>query len=188
MRIKDSAQFSPYSGVELGNTGDIDHIIPRAHPKWGTLNDEANLIFTNEQDNRVVKGNSEFSLSDLHPSYKNHVFGTADDSQIEKIIKEEIGNGQGGQFNFGRYFNFIELTGRQQKAFRHALFLTGDPLRKLVINTINHRTRRWLTELKDTLRKFWANTLYKKGKKNQQAHLLSFDYFWRAKHRGQFPG
>ncbi len=176
-RIKGSAQLSPYSGVELGNTGDIDHIIPRAHPKWGTLNDEANLIFTNEQDNRVVKGNSEFSLSDLHPSYKNHVFGTADDSQIEKIIKEEIGNGQGGQFNFGRYFNFIELTERQQKAFRHALFLIGDPLRKLVINTINHRTRTLVNGTQRYFAEVLANTLYKKAKRINKHHLLSFDYF-----------
>ncbi len=177
-RIKESTQFSPYSGVELGNTGDIDHIIPRAHPKWGTLNDEANLIFTSEQDNRASKGDSEFSLSDLHPRYKRYVFGTADDSRIEKQIKDTIGDGQGGQFKFGRYFNFINLTKEQQRAFRHALFLKiGDPLRELVISTINHRTKSLVNGTQRYFAEVLANALYKKAKRIDKHHLLSFDYF-----------
>ncbi len=177
-RVRKSTQISPYSGVTLGNTGDIDHIIPRAHPKWGTLNDEANLIFTSEQDNRANKGDSEFSLSDLHPHYKRHVFGTADDSRIEKRIKDTIGDGQGGQFKFGRYFNFINLTKEQRKAFRHALFLkAGDPLRELVISTINHRTKSLVNGTQRYFAEVLANALYKKAKRIDKHHLLSFDYF-----------
>ena len=39
------ASISPYSGEYLGESGDLDHIIPRSHEKWGTLNDEAKPDF-----------------------------------------------------------------------------------------------------------------------------------------------
>ncbi len=177
-RIKKSASCSPYSGKELGNEGDLDHIIRRNHPRWGTLNDEANLIFTSVQDNRTEKGESEYSLSDLHQNYKQQVFESTNDSQIEKQIKEEIGNGLDGHFKFGRYFNFTNLTDRQQVAFRHALFLhVDDPLRELVLNSINHRIKTYVNGTQRYFAEVLANTLYKKARKINKHHLLSFDYF-----------
>lgn len=176
-RIKGSVPCSPYSGDEIGNSGDLDHIIPRHHPRWGTLNDEANMIYTSKRDNRDEKGNSEYSLANLHKNYKEQVFGTTCDLQITEHIKDVIGDGLDGQFKFGRYFNFLDLTNEQQTAFRHALFLIDDPLRQLVLNAINHRTKTLVNGTQRYFAEVLANSLYKKAKKINKHHLLSFDYF-----------
>ena len=179
-RIKGAAgNISPYSGADVGGDGDSDHIIPRSHPKWGTLNDEANLIYTSLEDNRYTKGaHKHFTLSSLHDNYKNTVFNKIDNSEIAEWIKAEIWNEEKEDFTFGRYLSFVNLTPDQQKAFRHALFLTdGCPLREAVIDAINHRTKTLVNGTQRYFAEVLANELYKKAKAIKKHHLLSFDYF-----------
>ena len=179
-RIKAVANnISPYSGDNVGGDGDLDHIIPRSHPKWGTLNDEANLIYTSLKDNRDRKGaHKHYTLSDLHYKYKYTVFNKDDDSEIAEWIKAEIWDEEKEDFTFGRYLSFVNLTPNQQKAFRHALFLKdGDPLREAVIDAINHRTKTLVNGTQRYFAEVLANELYKKAKVIKKHHLLSFDYF-----------
>ena len=172
------ASISPYSGEPLGESGDLDHIIPRSHEKWGTLNDEANLIFTSETDNRNIKGSNEYSLNHLHDDYKCKQFDeTTDNQAIEDWIIEQIGDADGEDFKFGPYRSFINLTLEQQKAFRHALFLVNHPLREKVVNAIDHRTRTLVNGTQRYFAETLANGLYKKAKAINKQHLLSFDYF-----------
>ena len=171
-------KISPYSGETVGNDGDLDHIIPRSHPEWGTLNDEANRIYTSKQDNREVKGNRIYTISDLHDNYKNSVFSTTDSSEIAKWIISTIWDEDKEDFKFGRFFSFIDLDHNQQKAFRHALFLEhGNPLRDAVISAINHRTKTFVNGTQRYFTEALANELYKKAKAINRHHLLSFDYF-----------
>ncbi|KFJ63698.1 hypothetical protein DR81_1248 [Francisella tularensis] len=60
-RIKEFAKgISAYSGANLtdgdfdGAKEELDHIIPRSHKKYGTLNDEANLICVTRDDNKNI--------------------------------------------------------------------------------------------------------------------------------------
>ena len=176
-RIKQAGNnISPYSGDTVGNDGDLDHIIPRSHEKWGTLNDEANLIFTSQQDNRNEKKNEKYFLENLNIKYKKEQFGTDDKQKIQDWIIDQIGDGTGEDFKFGKYRSFINLTPDQQKAFRHALFLIGHPLRKKVINAINNRTRTLVNGTQRYFAEVLANTLYKKAKSIKKGNLLSFDY------------
>ena len=179
-RIKAVANnISPYSGANVGGDGDLDHIIPRSHPKWGTLNDEANLIYTSLEDNRDRKGaHKHYTLSNLHYNYKNTVFNKIDDSEIAEWIKTKIWDEKNEDFTFGRYLSFVNLTPDQQKAFRHALFLKdGDPLRETVIDAINHRTKTLVNGTQRYFAEVLGNELYKKAKAIKKHHLLSFDYF-----------
>ena len=129
-RLKGSAQgVCAYKGTSLGN-GEIDHIIPQAS-KYGTLNDEANLIYVSNLGNQD-KGKQSIFLTDLHSRYKREIFDNKTDEQIKQFIYDEL-EGKNKQstdtdtdsdhFTFGRYLSFINLTDDQQKAFRHALFL-----------------------------------------------------------------
>ena len=169
--------ISPYSGELLGDSGDLDHIIPRSHENWGTLNDETNLIFTSEQDNRNRKGNEEYSLENLRENYKQAQFGSADAQDIERWIIDQIGAGEGENFKFGPYRSFINLTPEQQTAFRHALFLVGHPLREKVIKAMDNRTRTLVNGTQRYFAQLLANSFYKEAKAINKQHLLSFDYF-----------
>ena len=179
-RIKGAANnISPYSGDGVGDDGDLDHIIPRSHPIWGTLNDEANLIYTSALDNRDEKSDHKhFTLSNLDDKYKITVFKTNVNSEIENWIKATIWDEDKEDFTFGRYLSFVNLTPDQQKAFRHALFLKdGDPLRKTVIDAINHGIKTLVNGTQRYFAEVLANELYKKAKAIKKHHLLSFDYF-----------
>ncbi len=169
--------ISPYSGDPVGDQGDLDHIIPRSHRIWGTLNDEANLIFTSQRDNRTEKGNNEYSLENLNAKYKREQFETDDKEKIQEWIIDQIGDGTDEDFKFGKYRSFINLTQDQKKAFRHALFLDGHSLRKKVIKAINNRTRALVNGTQRYFAEALANTLYKKAKFIKKETLLSFDYF-----------
>ena len=173
-------KICPYTGEILGDDGEIDHIIPRTS-NYGTLNDEANLIYASKKGNKN-KGNQEYSLINLSSQYKQELFGGKTDQEIEKWIIEQIGDGDGHSgdgegFKFGKYRSFINLTVDERKAFRHALFLISHPLRQKVINAINNRTRSFVNGTQRYFAEVLANKLYKKAKKCKKQHLLSFDYF-----------
>ena len=160
----------------LGNEdGEIDHIIPRSS-EWGTLNDEANLIYASKECNQN-KGQQEYSLNHLMSQYKQSVFETADDEKIEQWIIDKIGDGDGDDFKFGKYRSFINLDSDEQKAFRHALFLTGHPLREKVIAAINNKSRALVNGTQRYFAEVLANALYKKAMHIGKQGLLSFDYY-----------
>ena len=165
----------PYPlGGEISE-GEIDHIIPRKS-KHGTLNDEANLIWASIEGNKE-KDKTEYNLSELKPSYKEEIFGNKKDPEIIKWIKETIWNEETQDFKFGNYINFMNLKSEEQKAFRHALFLKGDPLREKVIRAIDNRNRSFVNGTQRYFAEVLANEIYKKAKKEKLEHLLSFDYF-----------
>lgn len=178
-RIKKAGQgICPYEGTGVGE-GETDHIIPR-RSKWGTLNDEANLIWASHIGNHH-KTNQFLSLQNLNQYYKQEQFGTKDDQKIKQWIIEQIGDGKGENFSFGKYRSLINLNLDQQKAFRHALFLEEKhPLREKVINTINNRTRTLVNGTQRYFAEVIANSLHKKAKDEAKAikeYNLSFDYF-----------
>ena len=176
-RIVSASQgVSPYSGDRLDDDGEIDHIIPRSHNYWGTLNDEANLIYTSRQDNHA-KDKSEYSLANLSDVYKQMQFNCNDDDDICDWITEQIWDDDTQRFKFGKYSNFRNLSLDQRKAFRHALFLVGNDLREQVIQAINHRTKTIVNGTQRYFAEVLANELYKKAKKSNRSHLISFDYF-----------
>ena len=179
-RIKEaSLGRCPYTGNPLGVGGDKDHIIPRSSG-FGTLNDEANLIWASDDGNRKIKQDQEFSLTNLNPEYKQKQFETSNDQEITKQIVKEIWDSENEKFTFGRYRSFINLTRDQQKAFRHALFLVGYDLRQQVINAIDNRNRALVNGTQHYFAEEIANNLYKLYKKDPEIKkqgLLSFDYF-----------
>ena len=115
-RIKSASQDTcPYTGTKLDGQGQIDHIIPRSS-KWGTLNDETNLIYASVKGN-TDKGKFEYSLKSLKEKYKQSVFGTTDDGKIQERIIEQIGDGSGDKFKFGKYHSFINLEPAGSNSF-----------------------------------------------------------------------
>ena len=175
-RVKDSVGgLSPYSGQQLGEDGEIDHIIPRSS-QWGTLNDEANLIFASKFDNQG-KGEKEYFLHDLDQRYKLQQFGTVDDSIITEWIESQIYDSDNECLNFGRYFNYVNLPSDQQKAFRHALFLRNHKLRNLVIEAIDHKTKTLVNGTQRYFAEVLARGILIKAKEIGKEDLISFDYF-----------
>ncbi|MDD9883095.1 MAG: type II-B CRISPR-associated RNA-guided endonuclease Cas9/Csx12 [Gammaproteobacteria bacterium] len=167
----------PYTGESVPEIGgDKDHIIPRSSGR-GTLNDEANLIWASDRGNKEVKKDREFSLANLNGEYKRAVFGGKSDTQIKNWIVEQIGDGSGEDFEFGKYRSFINLSPEQQTAFRHALFLVGHPLREKVINAIDNKNRAFVNGTQRYFAEVLANQLYKLAKSEGKDRRLSFDYF-----------
>lgn len=175
-RIEKASQgICPYTGDPLSG-GDKDHIIPRSS-NWGTLNDEANLIWASDEGNKTIKQDKIFSLQNLGNRYKKKQFDTTEDSEIEAWIIEQIWDAKNDEFKFGPYRNFINLSDDEQKAFRHALFLVGHPLREKVIIAIDNRTRTFVNGTQRYFAQVLADKLYKESKSIKKQHLLSFDYF-----------
>ncbi len=181
-RVKNaSAGINPYPvGAEsLGEGGEIDHIIPRSS-SYGTMNDEANLIYVGREANRA-KGDKIYHLSDLRPGYKSKIFGTTDDAKITRWIRRTlIGDmaAEANRFVFGPYQNFSNLNKDQQIAFRHALFLTeDDPIRQMVITAIQNRNRTFVNGTQRFLAQKIADRLHQKARQIGVQGRLSFDYF-----------
>ena len=180
-RIKKASQgLCPYTGDELKNGGELDHILPRSS-ELGTLNDEANLIYASREGNRD-KGEKAYYLSNLSNTYKKRVFNTDSDAEIIAEIKKAIWGEDTGEFSFGKYNSFINLSEREQRAMRHALFLDrSEPLFKAVLSAINNRTRTFVNGTQRYFTEITANTLYKKAVqlvgKEKAEKQLSFDYF-----------
>ena len=179
-RIKNSntKNICPYKGIHINTVnGEIDHIIPRSSI-YETLNDEANLIYASKEGNQQ-KGKIEYSLKDLSSGYKKSLFGDKTDLEIEQWIKKTIDDeSKDERFLFGSYSNFVNLTGDQQKAFRHALFLDkNDPLRQKVIRAISNRNRSFVNGTQRYFAELIANKLYLKAKYKNLEKKLKFDYF-----------
>ena len=183
-RIREaSGGVCPYTGEDLGSGGDEDHIIPRSS-QWGVLNDEANLIWASERGNREIKGNTYFSLVDLNSRYKKNQFDGRSDSEIKEWIIDQIDGGETGDFKFGQYYSFVNLTYDQRKAFRHSLFLENDhPLRKKVIKAIYNRNRTFVNGTQRYFAQVLADILHKKAKRVNKSGMLEFDYFEIEAHR-----
>ncbi len=186
MRIKTSNKDKVcpylYGKGKISGEGEIDHIIPRKS-KWGILNDEANLIWASVKGNQH-KTDKSVTLKDLSDAYKKSLFPGKNDNEIKNWIIKEI-DAEGERFKFGPYRNFINLTSDQQKAFRHALFLVGEPIRTKVINAINNRTRSFVNGTQRYFAEVLANSLRKKLLAHNAKHKdkvideknLTFDYF-----------
>ena len=181
---KASGGICPYSGKTLGDDDEIDHIIPRASKKYGTLNDEANLIYASKDENEKKK-NDEYSLQRLAQNYKKNIFkNLADDAAITRWIVERIDDDTSEEdFKFGKYRSFINLNSDEQKAFRHALFLNRDhPLRKKVLAAIDNRNRTFVNGTQRYFAQAIADNFHKKflclqKKDKNMSGKLSFDYF-----------
>ncbi|SMN17265.1 hypothetical protein CRYPA_1204 [uncultured Candidatus Thioglobus sp.] len=168
---------SAYSGENLGKDGEIDHIIPRAS-KYGTMNDEANLIYISKGDNQN-KGNDAKFLNDLHNNYKKEIFGNKSDEEIKQFIYQELDNGINSEsFAFGKYLSFINLNEEQKKAFRHALFLQdNDLLKQKVINALQNRNRTIVNGTQRYLAQCIADKIHRIARKEKKETLIEFDYF-----------
>ena len=178
-RIQDGNEkgICPYLGCKIGDQGQIDHILPRAS-SYGTINDEANLIYASIEGNQR-KQNEKYSLDHLDAEYKRSIFsGRTSAQEIEEWIVSQIGDGDGEDFSFGTYKSFINLELEQQKAFRHALFLDEDnELRKKVIRAISNRNRAFVNGTQRYFAEVLANKLHKMAKDINCERELSFDYF-----------
>ncbi len=188
-RIKQDANgICAYSGKYLSDDTEIDHIIPRVS-RYGTLNDEANLICVKTEANKN-KCNEEYSLYNLNSEYKKKIFKGKNDSEITKWIEEiligpikdehnpeAISMGE-RSFIFGRYLSFINLNEDQRVAFRHALFLSpGNKIRQKVIDAITNVNRTLVNGTQRYLAQCIADELWHKAKKIEKQKYLSFDYF-----------
>ena len=176
-RIKEASQgICPYTGAEITNGGEIDHIIPQAS-KHGTLNDEANLIYTSILGN-AKKANSQYNLSQLCKKYKYKIFpGCNSDNEIEKYIREHLLE-ENNSFKFDRYLGFGQMNDEEQKSFRHALFLNKDStLRDKVIKVISNRNRTIVNGTQRYFAQCIADKIFQKAKVIGKERFINFDYF-----------
>lgn len=179
-RIKGASHnISAYSGSALSSQTELDHIIPRSS-QYGVLNDEANLICVNSEDNQR-KGNQQYYLTNLADNYKQAIFGTNNDNEIENWISNTIWDIEKKDLKFknGNYHNFINLSPDEQKAFRHALFLANDnEIKQAVIKAINNRNRAFVNGTQRYFAEVLANAFYLRAKQEKlNTAKISFDYF-----------
>ncbi len=66
----------PYTGQKISG-GEIDHILPR-RSKYGTINDEANLIYSSKVGNQHKSNNFVSFDSGIHLEYMKKIFSTND--------------------------------------------------------------------------------------------------------------
>lgn len=136
MRIrKAGGNICPYTGDDIGDYGEIDHIISRSlTTQWSDLifNSEANLIYSSRKGNQS-KGKKRALLRDLSPRYLKALFQT---DQVD-VIRETIGrkllllSGSPGNVE---YFRLDEET---QKCLRHALFIPDQELSQMEKDILN---------------------------------------------------
>ena len=118
-----SCDICPYTGKNLGGSGEIDHIIPRSLTKSisGTVfNHEANLIYCSNAGNNQ-KGNKTYGIENLSGRYLLARFGTQDVAKIKDEIRATISN-----LASRRDIFFQSLTDAEQRDVRHALFMYSD--------------------------------------------------------------
>lgn len=151
-RIKaDSGRYCPYTGGNLTDRGQIDHIIPRSLSRnWGgtVYNTEANLVYCS------IKGNTDkddviYDISRLHSRYLAEQFGTDERTAIEALIRERLPRLlQDPQAITG----FHGLPQEDRKIIRHALFVDG--LREDVLRALQQQkkarvngTQKWFAKM-----------------------------------------
>jgi len=189
-RIRKAAKgVCAYTGNALGTSGEYDHIIPQSS-QYGTLNDEANLIFVSAPGNQGKSNQTKF-LGNLSQDYKNKIFAGKNDAAIALFIYRQLegDEAQIGQadvdahFAFGQYSSFNALGDKQrgdeqQRAFRHALFLQdGDPLKQKVINALKNRNRTIVNGTQRYMAQCIADKIYKSAQKAGKEKQVEFDYF-----------
>lgn len=190
-RIKKAVRrICAYTGGNLGKGGEIDHIIPRAS-RYGTLNDEANLIYVSKAANQN-KQEQKYFLKDLHVNYKKKIFGKKSDAEIESFIyqiltdKENPSSDENESFAFGRYLSFINLDEKQKICFQHALFLEeGDPLRAKVIRALQNRNRTIVNGTQRYLAQQISDRIWRRAKSISKEKLIEFDYFEYSAEAGE---
>ncbi|MGX9366674.1 type II-B CRISPR-associated RNA-guided endonuclease Cas9/Csx12 [Desulfoplanes sp. PS50] len=175
-RIKNACgQLCPYTGETITN-GEIDHIIPRTS-QYGTLNDEANLIYASKNGNER-KGEKTYGLDNLSKGYKKQHFATDDDTEITNMIEKTIWDKENKRFKFGNYLSFINLQPDEQKAFRHALFLdSSSEIRQAVIKAVTNRTRSFVNGTQRYFAQALADELHKKALARGWQDRIDFDFF-----------
>lgn len=125
-RIRKFNSICPYTGLDIGDNFEFDHILPRnitLKSKNGStvFNGEGNLINTHISGNQAKKGDI-YKLSQLHHRYKQAMFNTLDDVAIAKWIEGII-----NPMPKNSYTTFNNLKKDEQKiAFKHALFLPNE--------------------------------------------------------------
>ncbi len=130
----DGKGLCPYTGAALGGAFELDHIVPRSITREArggqVFNSEANLIACSNEGN-IQKGDDFFTLGDLASNYLLAVFGTADTGEVENTIRREFAPMQDSK---GIRAAFHELSDKERRALRHALFV--DDLRAAVLNIL----------------------------------------------------
>lgn len=167
-RIKSASRgLCPYTGKNLGDKGEVDHIIPRSlsmNYMGSILNSEANLIYCSQEGNQL-KLNGRKKLSDLADNYLKVVFGTADRGTICEYIEKSV-----SELTDAKIVQFELLDRSQQDAVRHALFLEdfSEARRRIIrllgkINTARvNGTQAWfaksfITKLRELTKEWCAN-------------------------------
>jgi len=125
-RIKtDSGDICAYTGKSIGNSGEIDHIIPRSSTidnMGAVYNSELNLMYVSREGNQH-KGNNLYTLSKIHNSFLQEHFKTTNHSEIKNQIQKVIDKVK--EINKQQKRNYIipdTLEPNQRIALRLALF------------------------------------------------------------------
>lgn len=136
----DSHGICAYTGQELDDVGEIDHIIPRSltlKKSESIYNSEVNLIFVSAQGNQEKKNNI-YLISNLAKNYLTAVFGTSDLCQITNEIESTVLQLKAA----GRLGYFDLLSEKERACARHALFLNSDSeARRAVIDVLGSRRK-----------------------------------------------
>ena len=144
-RIKAASRgLCPYSGKHLGDSGEIDHIIPRnlTKSKYGTIfNSEANLIYVSHKGNQQKADQLYYlSANQLAANYLQEKFGTSDVDKVAAEIEAVV-----GRLIATKRLKFFDLLDtHEQDCVRHALFLdNGSEAREAVLELLatQRRTR-----------------------------------------------
>lgn len=181
-RIKSASKgICPYTGQNINDIGEIDHILPRSasRNKAGTVfNSEANLIWCSRKGNQD-KREKVYYLKDLSPVYLSAVFGENSVTEVSKRIESILSS-------LSSDFIFEALSDEQRAAVRHALFLSEDsPARQKVelklasqntarVNGTQAYLARKIIEHLDKMLKRWAErnnvtTNFKAGRINAES-------------------
>jgi CRISPR system subtype II-B RNA-guided endonuclease Cas9/Csx12 len=119
----DGKNICPYTGKSIGDSGHIDHIIPRAYTKkrlGNIINSEANLIYASKEGNNK-KADKILDIDDLHKNYLVKVFGTENISAIkEQILNVWDRVKKDRSMNLAAFHSFKE---EERNAIRHILFM-----------------------------------------------------------------
>jgi hypothetical protein len=106
------SEICPYTGEKIKD-GEYDHILPRSKELF---NSKANLIYCSSKGNRE-KLNKSYTIENLSSKHLKDIFKTDNMESIKKFIEENINN-----IDENTYTNFDNLSLKEQKAFRYALF------------------------------------------------------------------
>ncbi len=120
-RIKNASNnICPYTGNQIGDLGQTDHIIPQAKSKKSrdvVYNSEANLIYCSTRGN-TEKSDKRYTLRNLKSNYLTQIFGHSDINLITSEITDYIKS-----IDKNNYQGFHNLDQKQQNLLRHALFI-----------------------------------------------------------------